>query len=234
LFFSPLGVPFKNVTSVHKGAYMGDEYETSDPLTFGGASGLYAIPSPYNSECEWCIISACALGTLSSAASYVVGSKNPGQAKLAANGTDVFGSISQGRDNNNALQSYVGSLTSQASMVTYGGDNYMPLPSPSLVYLQTNAPANSEVLVTIQFRRLLERILPDKPRVKPQTHSHVKGRRDHRTMMEGYAAQYPQEGQPYQHQGLPLQDASIARRGVSPTTVLSPTNVKHRGTNNGR
>jgi hypothetical protein len=211
-----------------------DEYEVSDPLTFGGTSGLYAIPSPYNTECEWCIVSACALGTLGSTATYVVGSKNPAQAKLAANGTDVFGSTAQGRDNNNALQSYIGALTAQAPFVTYGGDNYMPLPSPSSVYLQTNVPASSEILVTIQFRRKLDRPIPDKPRVKPQTHSHVTGRRDHRTMMEGYAARYPEEGKPYQHQGLPPQDGSEARRGVSPMTVLGPTSIKHRGTSNGR
>ena len=208
-----------------------DEYEISDPLTIGGATGTYEVSSPYNTECEWAIISALGIGTLASTATFVVGSKNPNPPTLSSSYS--FGNVtSTGRDNNNPLPAYPGALTSQAPFVTYGGDNYMPLPSPASVYVQTNTPASTIVLVTIQFRRKLDRVIPDKPRQKPHTHSHVAGRRGHRTMMAGFAAQYPEEGQPYQHVGLPPQDTEENKRLVSPLQ-LGPTNITHRGTARG-
>lgn len=205
-----------------------DEYEISDPFTIGGLSGQYAVPTPYHTECEWCIISATAIGTLASSATYAVGSKNPKQPTLSSTGVDSFGNIvTSGPDSNNALQSYVGALTATAPCITYGGDNYMPLPSPSFVYLTTTVPASSELLITLQFRRKLDRAIPDKPRAKPHTHSHVGSRRGYRTMMEGFAAQFPEEGVPYQHMPTPVsQDTSVGKRGVSP---LQPTAIAHRG-----
>lgn len=200
-----------------------DEYEFSDPLTIGGATGNYAVPSPYHTECEWCVISATAVGTLGSAATFAVGSKNPLQPSLSSTGGDSFGSqVTSGPDSNNALQSYVGSLTSNAPMIAYGGDNYMPLASPSFVYLHTSTPASTELLVTIQFRRKLDRVIPATPRAKPHTHSHVGSRRGYRTMMEGYAAQYPRDA-PYQHEEIPQQDTAMTGR-----TGLQPTDTKHR------
>jgi hypothetical protein len=203
-----------------------DEYETSDPLTMGGATGNYVIPSPYHTECEWCIISALAVGTLGSSATYVVGSKNPQQPTL--NGTSAFGGLlTSGMDNSNALPSYPGALTSTAPFVTYGGDNYMPLPSPAYVYATVTSPAATATLITVQFRRKLDRAIPDKPRTKPQTHSRTGSRRGYRTMMEGFASQYPEEGAPYQHEQVPLaQDTAVGKRGVLP---LGPTTITHRG-----
>lgn len=207
-----------------------DEYEISDPFTMGGATGNYTIPSPYHTECEWSIISATGIGTLGSAATFAVGSKNPNQSSLSSTGGDSFGSqITSSPDNNNALPAYVGAVTANAPMVTYGGDNYMPLASPAFVYLKTTTPASTELLVTIQFRRKLDRIIPATPRTKPHTHSHVGSRRGYRTMMEGYAAQYPRDT-PYEHQMIPQQDTAMTGK-----TGLQPTNIRHRGiTKNGR
>lgn len=201
-----------------------DEYEISDPITFGGATGNYVIPSPYHTECEWAMISATGVGTLGNAATFAVGSKNSKQPSLSATGTDSFGNIiTSSPDNNNALQSYIGAVTATAPTITYGGDNYMPLPSPAFVYLTTTVPASSELLITIQFRRKLDRIIPATPRAKPHTHSHVGSRRAYRTMMEGYAAQYPRDT-PYEHQMIPQQDTAMTGR-----TGLQPTNTRHRG-----
>lgn len=209
-----------------------DEYEVSDPLTIGGATGQYVVPSPYHTECEWAIISATGIGTLASAATFAIGSKNPNQPTLSTTGTDKFGSLgTSGPDNNNALPSYVGAVTSQASFITFGGDNYMPLPSPAFVYLTVTTPATTEILVTLQFRRKLDRVIPDKPRQKPHTHTHVKGRREYRGMVAGFAAQYPEEGIPYEHQQLQPQDTGMARRGVFP---LGPTDTSHRGVGRNR
>lgn len=208
-------------------AHDNDEYETSDPITIGGATGQYYAPSPYHTECEWCIISAVGIGSLASSATFAIGSKNPNQPSLSATGADKFGSaITSGPDSNNGLQSYPGALTATAPMVTYGGDNYMPLPSPAFVYLTTLTPATTEVLVTIQFRRKLDRVIPEKPRQKPHTHTHVVGRGQARRMSAGFDAKYGEEGVPYEHQMLPEQDTAVAKRGVFP---LGPTAVTHRG-----
>jgi hypothetical protein len=203
-----------------------DEYETSDPLTVGGATGQYAIPSPYHTECEWAMISVVGIGSLASTATFAVGTKSPKQQTLSATGADSFGNIlTSGADNNNALPSFVGALTATAPFVTYGGDNYMPMPSPSFVFVTTTTPASTEVLVTVQFRRKLDRVLPDLPRVKPHTHSHVGSRRGYRTQNEGFASKYERDGVPYQHEQIPVtQDTGEGRRGVSP---LQPTQTMH-------
>ena len=211
-----------------------DQYETSDPYTIGGATGNYQVSSPYNTECEWAIVSAMATGTLASAATFALGSKNPKQPTLSSTGADSFGNVATtGRDNNNALPAYVGALTSQASFITYQTE-YLPLPSPSTVYLTTTTPASSEVLVTVIFRRKLDRTIPDKPRQQPQTHTHPQSRRAVRAlaaqspMVAGFANQYPQEGVPYQHEGIPeTQDTGVARRGLFPLG-------KQKGSSNGR
>ena len=166
-------------------------------------------------------------GTAAMIASFAIGSKNPKQPSLSAVGADSFGNIlTSSPDNNNGLQSYVGGLTNQAPFVTFGGDNYMPLPSPAFVYLTTNTPANTEVLVTLQFRRKLDRVIPEKPRQAPHTHTHVMGRGQARRMSAGFDAKYPEEGVPYEHQELQPQDTGVARRGVFP---LGPTTITHRG-----
>ena len=72
---------------------MSDDYEISDPYTIGGATGLYTVRSPYNTECEWSIISVTGLGSLASAATFAVGSKNPAQPTLAGTGADSFGKM---------------------------------------------------------------------------------------------------------------------------------------------
>ena len=40
-----------------------DEYEYSDPYTIGGSTGTYQLFSPWNTECEWAVVSALAHGT---------------------------------------------------------------------------------------------------------------------------------------------------------------------------
>jgi hypothetical protein len=208
-----------------------DEYEISDPMTIGGATGQYNVPSPYHTECEWSIISAIALGTLATTANFVICSKTR-QPALQANGSDSFGAAASGVDSNNALPAYVGALTATAPMITYGGDNYMPLPSPALVNATITVPATSEVLITLQFRRKLDREIPEKPRSKPHTHSHVAPRREHRSMMLRFSDRYPEEGIPYSHEGIPVsQDTAVFKRGVSP---LQATDTKHRRLKNGR
>lgn len=207
-----------------------DQYEYSGPYTIGGATGIYAQKTPWNTECEWGIISALAVGTLGSTATYALGSQNPAQPTLSSSSS--FALTTASTDTMNSLQSYVGALTSQAPFITYAGDDYVALGPPHYIYLSTNTPNSTAVLVTIQFRRKLIRYIPDIPRPKPHTHM-VPSRRALRSlpaqspMVAGFAAQYPQEGVAYQHQDLPQQDTAVARRGIFP---LGQT----RGIPNGR
>jgi hypothetical protein len=217
-------------------ATLSDKYEYSDPYTIGGATGSYFIKSPYNTECDWVIVAAAGVGTLASQASFVAGSKNPNQTTVAA--TNTFGSMSTSSpDDNNALPSFVGTLTSQASFITYDASNFMPLGMPPIVYLQTTTPASSAVFVTVQFRRLLARYIPDKPRQKPHTHTHVGSRAPSRrlaaqsTMVAGFESQYPEAGgRPYGHQPLGPQDTAMVKRGAFPLgPVPTPKKGKLRG-----
>lgn len=200
-------------------------YEMSDPYTVGGATGVYLIPSPYHTECEWVLISGVYVGTMASQGTFVVMSKNPNPPTLSSTGANVFGL--SGNIDSNPLEAYVGSLTSQASFVTFDTSNWMPLASPTNVYAQVTAAASSGVLITVRFRRSLDRVIPEKPRQKPHTHAQQQpGRREHRRMSAGFAAQYPEEGQAYQHIALPPQDTAVAKRGGLP---LGPTDITHRG-----
>jgi len=200
----------------------------------GGATGTYFIPSPYHTECEWALHSVTAIGALASRANFVVGTKNPTPPTLTTNGGDSFGNIvTSGADNNNALQAFVGSLVATAPMIGFDSSLFMPMPSPSYVYATVSTPASTEVLITIMFRRKLDRGIPDKPRQKPQTHTHVR-HGQYRNMMQGFAAQYPEEGKPYVHQPPEPQDTGMARHGVMPMAPLAPTQVKHRGMGKGK
>ena len=204
-----------------------DVYEYSDPITIGGATGNYMYASPWHTECEWSMVSACALGTIASRANFAIGAKLNVQPTLSNTGVDSFGNvITSAPDSNNALQSYIGSLVATAPFMTFDGGNFTPLPSPAFVYLTTATPAATEILVTILMRRKLARYLPEKPRQKAQAHSHPTSRRGTRTMMSGFAAQYPEEGQPYQHEQTESQDTGVGKRGVFP---LGPTDTVHRG-----
>jgi len=166
-----------------------DEYEISDPLTMGGAAGLYQIRNPYNTECEWSMVSATS-GT--TAASYVVGSKNPIQANLGFANADVLAPA--GYSDNNPLQSYVGSLTTQAPTVTYT-DAYMPLAGNGTVYLRV-VSASGEALITIRFRRKLEKWIPTiQPLPKPSTHTPLSAR-NARTFMQGFRDDSTRMGHP--------------------------------------
>lgn len=145
-----------------------DEYEYSDPYTIGGTTGDYQVASPYNTECEWTLVSA--TSSLANDASFVIGSKNPKQPQLALNGNDSFGAVSAGKDGN-ALPAYAGHLTTANTIITYPVI-WMPLPAPTNVFMHAAVGAGSEILVTVQFRRKLERYIPDAGRNAPKTIGH--------------------------------------------------------------
>lgn len=202
-------------------ATLSDQYEISDPFTIGGPSGTYQMVTPWNTECEWAMVSALAVGTLATTATFSIGSKNQQQALLT--GANSFGPIATGgRDNNNALPSFVGALTATAPFVTYQSD-YMPLGSPADIYLVTNTPATTAVFITLLCRRKLVRYIPDKPRQQPHTHTRPQSRMHARklaaqsTMVSGFEGQYPEAGgPPYEHAIVPSpgQDTGVARRGI--------------------
>lgn len=296
-----------------------DTYEYSDPFTIGGATGQYQIASPYNTECEWSIVSATAvgtfgfvaptasteesfqeanvpatagnvtlftgagellsavvtaagttnlnftdgagntiatvvqpgtvgqelqfnasfstslvaqkatttpvvtvsvlmagtvgsLGTLASTATYVIGARNSSQPTLSATGADKF-SVFGGKDGN-PLQSYVGALTQQAPCITYQSE-FMPLQGNAGLFLMTNTPSSTEILVTVMFRRRLERYIQEIPQLKPHTHVPLSGRMA-RTFMQGFADDSKRMGVPINPK--PQEDTSLAAGGRSGST----------------
>ena len=198
-----------------------DQYEFSDPFTIGGATGMYAVSSPWNTECEWALVSALGIGTLATTATYFIGSRNSGVRVLANN--DSFALNTQGRDSANYVEGYPGALTSQAPFITYEAQ-WCPLPSPATIYLATSTPATTTLFITVLFRRKLARYIPDKPRQKPHNHAtipHGPLRRmpAESTMVAGYESQYPRPGdKPYRHNVVPseVQDTAVAKRGIFP------------------
>jgi hypothetical protein len=220
-----------------------DKYEYSDPITIGGGTGSYAAASPYNTECEWCLVSV-SCGLLAGG-SFAVGSGQT-QPTLFVQGTqDKFGSVaSGGRDSFNGLPSYVGQLQTSNPLVTFP-TIWQPISMPPIIYATVTVNSQSEVLVTVQFRRLLLRLVPDKPRQRPSTHSHPQSRGSFRRLaaMSPMASGFESRtvvGSPYEQAGIPTipernsgkvpisQDT--ANNGVqSQGTFLMGRNNKKRG-----
>jgi hypothetical protein len=187
-----------------------DSYEISDPFTMGGGAGIYQIRNPYNTECEWAIVSATS-GT--TAGQFVVMSKNPTPATLGFAGADSLALQSGGMDNN-PLNAYVGALTTQAPFVTYQ-EEFMPLAGNGMVFLRVTAAGSNEVLVTIRFRRKLERYIQEIPAQKPHTHVPLSAR-NARTFMQGFRDDSKRMGVPINPK--PDEDTSLIAGGRSGST----------------
>ncbi len=151
-------------------------------------------------------------GTLPSTASFVIGARNMSQPTLSSTGGDKF-SVFGGKDGN-PLQSYVGALTQQAPFITYQSE-FMPLQGNTGLFLATNTPASTEVLVTLMFRRKLARYIQEIPQIRPHTHVPLSGRIA-RTFMQGWQDDSKRMGVPINPK--PQEDTSISAGGRSGST----------------
>lgn len=173
-----------------------DEYEYGGFWTVGGPTGLYAIHSPYNTECEWAPISFCAL---TGRGIVVVSSANNDQLSLPGDGSVSIGLFSGGADNN-ALEAFV------SVQAANNGEPFVPTWQPlgrgaSLFVSISMASGAQSGYFCAGFRRKLDRAIPAPPRRDAHTHSHVESRRGVRTFAAGFEAQYPRDK--YIHEEIP-------------------------------
>ncbi len=177
----------------------GDEYEPGPVLTVGGGANNYVVRSPFNTESEFCVIGAL-MAAASGNGSIVISSSNPGIAAPAGNS---FGLVSQGEDNN-AFDGYVLPISTTLSPILI--EHWQPLGRGVNIYVLVSGVSG---FALIAFRRKLIKYLPDKPRVKPATHTHPQSQAPLRrlpaqsTMVAGYESKYPLLGEkvPYQQRG---------------------------------
>lgn len=153
---------------------LAERFEYSEPFTAGGATGDYVISSPYNTECEWAIISAASGSSGTTGTGSFVLSSHAKQPNLAWAGGDSLGLASNGRDSSTVLKAYAQQLGNNQS-ITFT-PVWVPLLGNAGLYLAITAGANTTLTVTVMFRRLIEKQLPLPPRQTAQGHHRMGGR----------------------------------------------------------
>lgn len=195
-----------------------DKYEYSTPYTIGGTTGIYVLISPWNTECEYALMSASSGSSSTGKGSFVL-TANSVQPKLANNGTDSFGAQSNGTDFNNPLPAWTAQLANNTAIPFT--PIFVPLANSGILYCTVSADVSTTITVTILMRRKLDRAIPTPPRRQPTTHSHIQSRRGARTFAQGFENQYP-GANGYQHEVIPeTQDtAAIDPIELTPAQAL--------------
>jgi hypothetical protein len=162
-------------------ALQSDQYEYSDPYTIGGPNGLYQLRTPWNTECEWWLVSVA--GNVNQNAIFSIGSKNPNQPTINFGSGPSIGLVSSGTDS--AMNSFIGQLSVNSSMITYDR-LFLPLAGNSLVYFNNQTTAGGVCYATIVFRRSYAIAIPDTEyrSYRPQAHKPTVPRKDARTFVE--------------------------------------------------
>ncbi len=201
---------------------VGHSYEQGGYFTIGGGPGTYVLKSPYNTECEFQIPSVTT--SSSTPIGFAISSANPSLLAPTKNST-ILGAYAQGGEGN-ALEGIEGFVQS-TTYVAY--QEWIPLGRNGYIYMNTNVGASDTLLVNIYFRRSLQVYIPDMPRARPHTHTHVQSRRPIRMLhalsqqTSGFAAQYPPTGDgAYQHEPIPESQDIRTLRGL-------PGRVRHYG-----
>jgi hypothetical protein len=177
-----------------------DEYEAGPILTVGGNTNLYLIRSPFNTECEYAIISVSASGT-----GFAIVSQSNGINIPDTSGATQYGLASTGGDSNPIEGLLINASTNSSKQPPLF---WQPLGRGINLYVAITAQATFATFISIAFRRKLNRYIPEPPIRKPNTHSHPTSRRGNRTFQEGFEAQYPHED--YVHEEIPVsQDTAM-------------------------
>ena len=183
---------------------LSDKYEPGGVFTIGGGTGTYAIKTPFNTEAEWSVVFASTTGNAGDC-NIVVSASNP---TVLANPASTYGLLSGGGEGNNAFEGWALHVTSTgASPIEY----WSPLGRGGTVYASIVSVTGS-AFIQVAFRRLMQKYIPNKPRIAPTTHSHVQSRRPLRMLeslskqMSGFEQQYPTLGAktPFEHEPIPL------------------------------
>jgi hypothetical protein len=149
-------------------AAQAQEYEYAGPFTIGGATGTYIVATPFNTECEYAL-----MGAASSGAGNFTVAPYAAPGVLAFDGTDNLGPQANGKEGN-ALHGFVGNLAASTSL-TYT-PVWLPINGNSMVYAATSVAASKTLVITVMFRRLLVRSIPDMPRKSPVSNHRMQPR----------------------------------------------------------
>lgn len=207
-----------------------ENYESGGVFTVGGggANSPYVIKSPWNTECEYCVMAASAYGSNASG-QVVISTANNAAGNFLSGTAPVFGSLSNGSEGN-AFEGYYFpiSLTQTYNPV----EIWNPMGRGIALYVFVNTTAGSGY-VTVAFRRRADLAIPEAPRAKAHTHSQVQSRRLVRTL----PAESPQvaaaharylPGNP-NNQGLPSTEDLAAVGNVEEMTPAQRVLSKLRG-----
>lgn len=186
------------------GIMVGEQYEPGGLFTIGGTAGTYQIKSPYNTECEFSIISLSA--SVATGASFAISSSNP--TVTAPTITTQYGLASLGTEQGNPYEGVAGFCTS-SSQNAYA-NIWLPLGRGALIYVNVAPTASNVVYATLAFRRSLYKYIPNAPRMAPSTHTRPASRRPMRMMyalskqVAGFEQQYSggKYGE-YEHEPIP-------------------------------
>lgn len=177
-----------------------DKYEQGI-YTVGGGSGNYLLPSPYNTECEFSVLAVFNQGANAAGVVYI-SSSNAGIASQTSTPPTV-GASSNGEDTN-VYEGYIIPVTT--TEVPILPKLWLPLGRGKNIFINAAMSAgNAYILIAV--RRKLDRVLPDKPVQKSQTHSQPLSRRALRyhaaqsAMSAGAEDRAASPGQQFVHQG---------------------------------
>lgn len=185
-------------------------YEQGGIFTIGGATGTYMLKSPYNTECEVCLLAVTTNNA--SPSSFGYSPANPGITAPATSTTVInLGQIAGGSEGGNPLESTFGFV--QVTAPYMRGEIWVPLGRGAIIYFAVNTGANTAVYANIGFRRSYAHRIPEGFNgVSPATHSRPYSRRNLRVLdglskqYSGYDAQYPQRAggrETYNHNEIP-------------------------------
>ena len=197
------------------------QYEPGGIFTIGGATGLYQLKSPWNTECEYALLTVDTNSTTFS--TFAFSSSNPSLTAPPTSGNPLnLGSLSQGSEASNPLEGYIGYVNGTSP------NEYSPIWVPmgrgAILYFATNVGgANNGVYASVAFRRSYAHLLPDRVRhLAPSTHSRPYSRRNIRILdglskqYSGYDAQYPQRAggkETYEHEEIPWEQDPVGSLG---------------------
>jgi hypothetical protein len=183
-----------------------EKYEPGGIFTIGGGNGTYAVKSPWNTECEFCIVAVTT--SVGTGAPYTISSSN--SLASAPTTSTSLGAVSTGGEGNvfEGISGYA-STGSVSNMIGY----WLPLGRGAYVYLNCTPGASNVLFANIAFRRVYTHLIAFTPAQSPATYNRPTSRRGIRAVehfskqVSGFVAQYPErEGgkETYTHVEIPF------------------------------
>lgn len=205
-----------------------EKYEPGGIFTIGGQAGTYQIKSPFNTECEYSVVSITSSSPVATPGTFALSASNPSLVAPTATSLNL-GAVATGGEGN-PLNGIVGWISS-SSPLDYSAI-WLPLGQGVYIYLAVAPGASNTIVASIAFRRVYVHAIPDVPRQYAHTHSMAQSRRSIRMVpgsskqVSGFAAQYPnreRQREYFMHNPTPY------NQDVENMNPLTPDTVSYRG-----